>query len=302
MTIRKRRDFGETVFVREYGAVIGSCTGKATTPVTQKILKDINMKRLTKLSIIASTFAMAGVAQAGFSSVQYGVHITNFVGGMSGGLNGFTELTYPITVLSGPVDRAMYYSQYIYFKNHTAKNEAYYYGIQPQGNGEALLIFSYFGEGARVIDRAHCSEGADYGNGITCNTVKVPFSLGTTYDFTATLVSGTSAENVWEGYVKDTKTGIVTKIGSWSTPAALGYLSGESIGFIEYYTGLRSCAEIPATTAIFGPGMGSLNNGAPVFGVVANAYGVGVCNGKVMFSSYPLQGGGQEIVQQQGVD
>ncbi|MFM0069383.1 carbohydrate-binding protein [Paraburkholderia aspalathi] len=253
--------------------------------------------------VAASLLIFYQTANAEFSSTQWGVHISNFTGSVpQKPKDGFRNLTYPINVASGPLEEKFYYSQYVSFNNPTAESEGFYYGIQPQGNGTAQVIFSYFGKGARVIDTAHCSTGADGGNGVSCNKVKIPFRLGVIYNFNAILSSESATENSWEGSVTDTSTNIKTDIGAWTTPKAIGYLSGSSIGFIEDYVGIRSCAEIPATSAYFGPGASQISASVFAKGSINAPYKVGVCSGNVNISSQVHDDGGRTIIQGQGQD
>ena len=252
--------------------------------------------------IVASTLSVN--ALAGFPTKQQPVHVTNFTGKMSGGTNnGFVSLTYPITVESGYDSRKFFYSQSGTFKNQTADKEAYYNGVQPQGNGIGQFVFSLFGgKGAHVIDTQHCRQGADnYAiGGVSC-AIKLPYTQGVTYNFTAYLKSHTETDNVWVGEVEDTSTGIKTQIGSWSTPASIGYLSGQSIGFIEDYVAHMTCNEIPETTALFGAPKGLQENDSLEYsGSISKAYAVAQCKGKVAFTSEKLPDGGLRVEQQQG--
>jgi len=266
----------------------------------------------TVLSLCAALAVLPSInAMAAFPDTQWAVHVTNFTGSLpKKPSEGFKDLTYPITVLSGPVERNFYYSQYVYFNNETKDNEGYYTGVQPKGNGQASAVFSYFGKGARVIDNTHCSGGADGGSGVSC-AATVPFRLGETYLFTIDLVKEDVHENVWEGSISTYGKSDSQKIGSWSTPKSLGLLSGNSIGFIEDYMGIKSCADIPATSATFGGGWSAKLKSAPErikrpiqapWGDIAAPYGVGVCKGKVAFSSSVDGKGNRIIVQQKGVD
>ena len=266
----------------------------------------MKMNRIITGAAMVAGLALSGSASAAFQETQYAVHVTNFTSSIPGSNNGFTTLTYPITVESDNGKKALYYAQYIPFKHQTKDGEAYYYGIQPRASGKALVIFSLFGgKGSRVIDKEHCSGGADNLaiGGITCNKVSIPYHQGVTYNFTASLQQHSETENIWVGEVEDTSTGKKTQIGSWATPAAIGYPSGNAIGFIEDYVGIRSCADIPATTATFGKPIGRVENDDKVYeGTVNEAYGVGVCNGKVAFTSTKLPDNGLRVIQEQGVD
>lgn len=260
------------------------------------------MKKRDCLTAVA-LMALSQISHADFTTTQWGVHITNFTGSVpQKPKDGFKNMVHSISVVSGPLQEKLYYAQYQNFNNPTADNEGYYYGIQPKGSGQAQVLFSYFGKGARVIDTAHCSAGADGGSGVSCNTVRIPFALGVIYDFNVVLVSETGSENLWEGYVTDTSSNVRTKIGAWTTPKTIGYLSGSSIGFIEDYVGIKSCVEVPATSAYFGPGTSRISDSIVARGTIDAPYKVGVCAGKVDFSSQTHDGGGRTIIQAQGAD
>ncbi|RQU48880.1 hypothetical protein DF143_37505 [Burkholderia cenocepacia] len=260
------------------------------------------MKNIYYLTVFA-LLLLSQTSHADFTTTQWGVHITNFTGSVpQKPKDGFKNMTHPISVVSGPLEEKLYYAQYQNFNTPTSDNEGYYYGIQPKGGGIAQVLFSYFGKGARSIDTAHCSSGADGGNGVSCNTVRIPFALGVIYNFDIVLASETSSENLWEGYVTDTSSNVKTKVGAWTTPKTIGYLSGSSIGFIENYVGIKSCAEIPATSAYFGPGTSRIADSVIARGAINAPYKVGVCAGKVSFSSQTHDGGGRTIIQAQGTD
>ena len=175
-------------------------------------------------------------------------------------------------------------------------------GLQPKSNGQASAIFSFFGKGARVIDNTHCSDGADGGDGVSC-AATVPFEFGIEYHLTAKLIKEDAHENVWAGEISTVGKNDRKKIGSWATPKSMEYLSGHSIGFIEDYTGIKSCADIPATMARFGGGYYAGKTASEeVRGTITAPYGVGVCKGKVAFSSTVDNKGNRTIVQQKGVD
>ncbi|MGN4154907.1 hypothetical protein ACS0Y3_31580 [Burkholderia gladioli] len=253
------------------------------------------------LLVVLSMVLWIAIVDANAETRNWGVHITNFTGSVDRRANAnLRNLSYSIRVLSGPEIRNIYYSQYVFFAKKTARREAYYTGIQPQGGGVALVIFSYFGAGGRVVDSNLCKAGADGGVGVTCNRLKIPFRLGALYKFNISLVGENDDENIWEGSVVDVSSGVVNKIGSWATPKAIGHLSGESIGFVEDYIGISSCAEIPATIVYFGPGVSISENGSYISGSVNAPYAVGVCKGKIAFSSVPDADGGQTIYQRAG--
>lgn len=245
--------------------------------------------------------ALSHSSYARFHSTKWAVHVTNFTGEITDKPHqGFTTLIYPIKIISGPTRTKFYYSQYVSF-THARDREAYYMGLQPNSSGKASVLFSVFGQGVRPIDN-NCTGEADGGDGSSCIKVIRGFKFNKTYRFIATLEGHTSKENTWAGYVIDAATGVKTRIGSWATPTSWGYMSGKSIGFIEAFVGIKSCNEIPATSAWLGSGVGKTDSGIAYYGKMNRAYGTGVCNGKVPFSSRVDERDGLTIIQSQGID
>ncbi|HHT2664600.1 TPA: DUF3472 domain-containing protein [Citrobacter freundii] len=261
-----------------------------------------------KMQVIHAASAILGLflpgyTNAAFPTEQYAVHITNFSGRIpETPAEGWQEISHAIRINAGPASESMYYAQYVSFSTATDDDEGYYYGIQPQGNGRALVLFSYFGKGGQPVDTQHCSQGADGGEGVSCDTVVIPFKYGENYIFSAKLIGETKNENIWEGSVVAASTNVRTKLGSWGTPKSIGYLSGQSIGFIEAYMGIRSCADIPATSAYFSPGKAARTDHSIVTGNIIETYPVGVCDGKVAFHASAEAIGGITLTQSKGRD
>ena len=105
--------------------------------------------------------------------------------------------------------------------------------------------------------------------------------------------------------MENTATGKVTRIGSWATPASLGYLTGKRVGFVEDYSGIKNCSEISPNTVVFGGPTALAEGSAEIHkGWLENAtYSErnGVCKNKVAFTSIQLPDGGIRIEQQQGM-
>ena len=91
-------------------------------------------------------------------------------------------------------------------------------------------------------------------------------------------------------------------INLFATAKSLGYLSGSSVGFVEDFTGITSCSQIPATSAYFGGGIGGTADSGSVRGTIKAPYAVGVCQGKVQFSHQIHDDGGMTIIQEKGID
>ncbi|MCT4705683.1 hypothetical protein MUA03_07130 [Enterobacteriaceae bacterium H16N7] len=253
--------------------------------------------------LVSFTFIQAA-AGADFPRKKWAVHMTNFVGEIADKpAEGFEKVTYPITVISGPAEKHFYYSQFGYFNqgNDGRKGRAYYVGLQPQGNGRARAVFSVFGYGARKIDSS-CTSEADGHEGSSCQVLFTEFKFNRAYNLVTELQDRNGSENIWVGYIYDTTTHVRTRIGSWATPADWGYISGKSIGFIEFFTGLTNCNQIPATTAWFGPGIGETGSHQEVMGSLSEAYGVGICKNSFSFSSATDSRGGLLVQQSSGTD
>ena len=109
-------------------------------------------------------------------------------------------------------------------------------------NGTADVRFSLFGAGGVPLS-SEWRSGADGGNGVTC-AIDVPVFArnGISFDF---MKSGSSATITWSGTITNDSTGVVTKMGSWSTPAAFGGLKSTTIGFLEKFSGIKTCGDIP---------------------------------------------------------
>lgn len=143
---------------------------------------------------------------------------------------------------------------------------------------------------------------ADFANG-SSYSVSIPYRKGITYNFITSLDKEENGYNYWKGYVVDTRNNVKTKIGEWATPVSWQYLSGKSVGFIEIFTGLKSCNEIHPTSAYFGGAIGDIGYNQTVTGYLNEAYLVGVCKGKFNYSSSaPDSNSGRTFKIEQGVD
>ncbi|NEB79098.1 hypothetical protein G3I40_28340 [Streptomyces sp. SID14478] len=159
---------------------------------------------------------------------------------------GLTNITFPITVNPATAHQAgTYFAQQYDFANAMG-----YTGLQPRennGSTERLSArFSTFTAGASTTDPL-CDEGADGGPGVTC-AVDFDGVYGHRYDIK---VARTGTET-WSGTATDTVTGAATHLGTWTLPTGSGNLKGSQVGFVEYYAGVPSCAEMPRTDGVFG--------------------------------------------------
>ncbi|MGM3175728.1 DUF3472 domain-containing protein [Dickeya lacustris] len=253
------------------------------------------MKRTLPAATLA-LLTLSNTAMANFPDTEYAVHIVNFTGELVDKNeekygDGFNKIIYPMNILSGPKKRKIYYSQAGFFHRSPSSEELYYTGLQPQDDGSVRALFSVFGKGVTTIDK-HCTDDADGDPGSSCAVIIPDFQLNRTYQLIAELDKQLPNKNIWVGFVVDTSNNKKTKIGSWGTPIEWGKLSGNSIGFVEDFTGVDSCADIVATRVEFKPIEHYRSNGRLVDGKMNKAYGVGVCDGKVPFSSKPYYPGG----------
>ncbi|AZM48743.1 hypothetical protein DMB38_25820 [Streptomyces sp. WAC 06738] len=159
---------------------------------------------------------------------------------------GLTDLTFPITVNPTTAHQSgIYFAQQYSFADGMG-----YTGLQPRANSggsERLSArFSTFTAGATTSDPL-CHEGADGGPGVTC-AVDFDAVYGHRYDIT---VERTGTDT-WSGTATDTVTGASTRLGSWTLPVGSGNLQGSQVGFVEYYAGIPSCAEMPRSDGVFG--------------------------------------------------
>ncbi|WP_371633804.1 hypothetical protein OG693_31890 [Streptomyces sp. NBC_01259] len=159
---------------------------------------------------------------------------------------GLTNITFPITVNSATAHLdGIYFAQQYSFADAMG-----YTGLQPRpdsGGHERLSArFSTFTAGATTSDPL-CHDGADGGAGVTC-VVDFDAVYGHRYDI---LVKRTGT-NTWSGTATDTQTGAATHLGTYTLPSGSGNLQGSQGGFVEYYAGIPSCAEMPRADAVFG--------------------------------------------------
>ncbi|WP_419999871.1 hypothetical protein [Streptomyces boninensis] len=160
--------------------------------------------------------------------------------------DGLSNITFPITVNPETAHKAgIYFAQQYDFANAMG-----YTGLQPRENsgGKERLSarFSTFTAGATTSDPL-CHEGADGGPGVTC-AVDFDAVYGHRYDIKVER-TGT---NTWSGTARDTVSGASHHLGTWTLPDGSGNLKGTQVGFVEYYLGIPSCAEMPRSDVVFG--------------------------------------------------
>lgn len=162
--------------------------------------------------------------------------------------SGLTNITFPFTVNPATAHQSgTYFAQQFGFTNAP---DVGYTGLQPRadsGGHERLHgVFSSFNAGTTTSD-PNCSDGADGGAGVSC---AVEFDGVYGHEYALKVVK--SGSDTWTGTATDTVTGVSTHIGSYTLPAGSGNLQGSQGGFVEYYAGIPSCAQMPRTDAVFG--------------------------------------------------
>ncbi|MGY1439838.1 hypothetical protein DQ392_16390 [Streptomyces reniochalinae] len=182
----------------------------------------------------------AASADVGGGNVSVGWSIDNTPS------SGMTNITFPVTV-----NPATAHKEGIYFaQQYSFADGMGYTGLQPRensGSNERLSArFSTFTQGATTSDPL-CHEGADGGPGVTC-AVDFDAVYGHRYDIK---VERTGTDT-WSGTATDTVTGEATHLGTYTLPAGSGDLQGSQGGFVEYYLGVPSCAEMPRSDVVFG--------------------------------------------------
>lgn len=162
--------------------------------------------------------------------------------------DGLRDITFPMTVNKATAHQdGIYFAQQFGFTNAA---DVGYTGLQPRANSggsERLSArFSNFVAGSTTNDPL-CHEGADGGPGVTC-AVDFDAVYGHRYDIK---VERTGTDT-WTGTARDTVTGKETHLGTYTLPAGSGNLRGSQGGFVEYYAGIPSCAEMPRSDVVFG--------------------------------------------------
>ncbi|MFE0106222.1 hypothetical protein [Streptomyces sp. NPDC059009] len=161
---------------------------------------------------------------------------------------GLSNITFPMTVNKATAHQSgIYFAQQFGF---TGAPDVGYTGLQPRpdsGGHERLSArFSSFVAGSTTTDPL-CHAGADGGPGVTC-AVDFDAVYGHRYD----LRVQRSGSDTWTGTARDTVTGKETHLGTWTLPSGSGNLRGSQGGFVEYYAGIPSCAQMPRSDAVFG--------------------------------------------------
>ncbi|MBO1330741.1 DUF3472 domain-containing protein [Streptomyces sp. VRA16 Mangrove soil] len=201
-------------------------------------------RRSAVLSLAAALLPVVAPASASASVGGGNVLVSWSVPGTPAG--GLSNITFPITVNPATAHQAgTYFAQQYDFEYAMG-----YTGLQPRANNgstERLSArFSTFTAGASTTDPL-CHAGADGGPGVTC-AVDFDGVYGHRYDIKV----ARTGTDTWTGTATDSVTGTATHLGTWTLPAGSGNLKGSQVGFVEYYAGIPSCAEMPRTDGVFG--------------------------------------------------
>jgi hypothetical protein len=175
--------------------------------------------------------------------------------------NGFTQVTFPFTVLDTADPKApWFWADQVDFVGDKATSA--YLALQP---GAALFSVA----GTSTTTKSKTCKGSR--TGTACQQ---PFSwkAGTPYRFTIYLTSKSSTET-WLGTITDTTTRRTTTIGSWTVPGARGLIT-PTFGFTSYVGTVASCAALPQMGVRYGPPTGS-GFGNAMTGQVSKAAGSG---------------------------
>ncbi|GIG61574.1 hypothetical protein Lfu02_59460 [Longispora fulva] len=161
---------------------------------------------------------------------------------------GLTNITFPMTVNpdTSHTDGTYFAQQYSF----TNAAQVGYTGLQPRPNvnGRERLhgVFSSFQGGSTSTD-PQCHSGADGGPGVSCAA-----DFDGVYGHRYAITVERAGADTWTGTATDTVTGVSSHIGTYTMPAGSGNLASWQGGFVEYYRGAPTCAQLRRTDAVFG--------------------------------------------------
>jgi hypothetical protein len=126
--------------------------------------------------------------------------------------------------------------------------DAFYFGIQLNGQYGKTALFSFFGDGSTSAD-SNCFAGADAGSGTSCH-IPYTWQFGQPYTFAIQRDSTTATTETWSGWINDDSANETvgwapTEIGTWTIPLSNGTAFPEG-GFIEAFEspGGTSCSTL----------------------------------------------------------
>ncbi|WP_157932367.1 DUF3472 domain-containing protein [Mycobacteroides abscessus] len=156
------------------------------------------------------------------------------------------DFKYTITIQTAPQTDNIFYAQQMFAQKPS--QAIFYVGMQPHPNGENHAHFSVFDKDAVPLS-PHCHPGADNTDGVHCS-LNVPYQVGRAY----TVEVKRSIDNqgiVYTATITDEITHERNEIGAWRLPATFSGFGGAAAGFTEKYKGVRTCADIPSTQAVY---------------------------------------------------
>ncbi|MFC9328629.1 DUF3472 domain-containing protein [Kitasatospora sp. NPDC057015] len=196
---------------------------------------------------------------------------------------GLTNITFPMTVNPATLRaNGTYFAQQYDFAHAFG-----YTGLQPRAdlNGHQRLraVFSTFTGGSTSTD-PNCHNGADGGAGVSCGA-----EFDTVYGHTYNVTVAKTGTDTWTGTATDTVTGTANHIGSWTLPAGSGNLQSGQAGFVEYYEGSPTCAELPSTDVLFGAPTSTDSGGLTGSSTISHEYSG--CIGQANYHATAVGGG-----------
>lgn len=192
--------------------------------------------------------------------------------------SGLKDITFPMSMVHTPHKEGLYFAQQYGF---TGINDIGYTGLQPRSNdknGSSIVhaVFSSFVPGSTTTDKAHCSDGADGGPGVSC-AIDIP----TPYSHPYNLVVKNTHGSTWTGTLVDTVLGNSTRIGSYTLPSQAGGIKSSYLGFVEYYLfnseNDGGCGEMPRADVTFGPPSSNSTSAGAAVGKLDKPYPYGDC-------------------------
>ncbi|MDJ1135777.1 DUF3472 domain-containing protein [Streptomyces iconiensis] len=200
------------------------------TPLTARTSSRGPGRRLVRAGTVLAATALLAIGAAGQSWAS-----TPTVRWATGAPTPVSTLKLPMSVDSAPDASGIYFAYYTTLESGTRP----YAGFQPKpvdANGHRSLqaVFSSFNADATTTD-AHCSDGADGGEGVSC-AVRFAYTPGTMYSLVLKRAEAGGDTQLMSGEVVETATGAsVAHIGSFSLPSGSGRFKGSDQGFIEPY-------------------------------------------------------------------
>ncbi|MEA5468898.1 DUF3472 domain-containing protein [Spirulina sp. 06S082] len=161
----------------------------------------------------------------------------------------------PMTEKSNNQNRLAYY--WAYQDNLvSANNNAFYFGLQREGEYGKTALFSVFGNGtSSASGDQYCQAGADSGLGTNCH-IPYSWSVNHDYDFMVTLHDLNSTHATWEGSIYDHSTQQTQSIGkitvALNSNQEAAIASSSPVAFDEYFDwSEHSADQRPLSTILY---------------------------------------------------